>query len=58
MSEAAGELELFRLMYLYERTASSGRGTNREKGFNTEGTENSENAEQTKKKRRNSMLRP
>jgi len=26
MPEAAGELELFRLMYLYERTASSGRG--------------------------------
>jgi hypothetical protein len=26
MSEDTGELELFRLMYLYERTASSGRG--------------------------------
>jgi len=26
MSEDTGELELFRLVYLYERTASSGRG--------------------------------
>jgi len=34
------------------------RGQNREKGFNTEVTENAKNAVETKKKRRNSTLRP
>jgi hypothetical protein len=37
---------------------AAGAGTNREKRFNTEVTENTENAEETKKKRRNSALRP
>jgi hypothetical protein len=58
MLAATGRAELFRVVYLYERTASSGRGTNREKGLNTGVTENTENTEKAKGKRRNSTLRP
>jgi hypothetical protein len=54
MLAATGRAELFRVVYLYERTASSGRRTNREKGLNTGVTENTEKA---KRKRRNSTLR-
>jgi len=45
-------------MYCTKEQPAAGAGTNWEKGFNKEVTENTENAEETKKKRRNLTLRP